>query len=229
MKIDFHLLRDIVAVILFAAFFLFPQHLKLVLFCSFALSIIVLTTEKHTINQIIRDNLFPSFCVSIVGAVIYFLTKVYATHYFNDEYGIFTENLNYSVQAWAGIVGTIYLILALCIMLIIHFSVQMIKTPTKELKGWVKVAKFAVYSFACAYIYIWLISAFNLIYNHDKAFLRLDAYQHSDCRTPENQVAIRKDDETCYAFNLTGFLEWELNPTHQPKKTQKRNDSNNAE
>ena len=227
MKIDFYFLRQIIIVCLFLSFFLLPQYLTFVFSCSFIFLVMVLISERRKINQIIRYNIFPSFCVSILGVVIYFLTKVNATHYFNNEYKIFTENLNYSVQAWAGIFGTFYLISTLCMILVGYFFIQMIKAP-KDLKGWFKVAEFSVYSFACTQICIWLTTLSSVVETYDKAFLRLDAFRYSDCQTPENQVAIRKVDEICYAFNLTGFLEWELKPYHQSKNTQKRNDSNNA-
>lgn len=222
MKLDFYFLRPIIASGLFIAFLFFPQYFELILSCSFVFSIIVLIIERRKINKIIRNNILPTFFVGILSVVIYFLTKVYATHYFNNEYEIFTQNLNYSVQAWAGIVGTVSLILVLCIILIGYFFVQMIKEPTKELKGWIKVAEFSVYSFACAKIFIWLITLSSIVETYDKAFLRLDAYRYSDCQIPENQAAIRKNDETCYAFNLTGILEWELEPYSLPKKQQKQ-------
>lgn len=113
-------------------------------------------------------------------------------------------------------------------ILVVCFFIQIIKTP-KDLKGWFKVAEFTVYSFACTQICIWLVTLSSIVETYDKAFLRLDAYRYSDCQTPENQAAIRKNDEICYVFNLTGILEWELKIHHQTQNTQKRNSSNKYE
>ena len=211
MKIDFHLLYKIIAGILLAAFFLLPQyfHLLSVTFVIFSL-VIAFTVERHKVWQFVSNIFFIPTTIAL-WSIIFFFAKSSATDYFNIKYGIFAENLNYSIQLKAGIIATISVIAIYCILLMIYFSIQMWKTRRKPLKEWfAQFPELAINSFSCAFVFAFIVSLSQMADAADTNILHLDAYQYSDCQIPENEMAIRKNDNTCYSFSPTGIVNWEL-------------------
>ena len=205
MKIDFHLLRDFVAVCLAICFFIFPQHLELWLISSVIFVVVFkIPLEWHKMFQFLEKHFA---IISILIALICFFTNISATHHFNDKYGILPENISHAVAALTGIWGFVVLIAILCVALVFRFGIKMNKNELKQPKDWVKMAELFVCSFACLQISMRILPVSQTINNHDKAFLHLDAYQYSDCQIPENKVAIRKNDTTCFSFKPTGELE----------------------
>lgn len=208
MKIDFHLLRNITAVCLAICFFIFSQHLELWLISSVIfVAVFKIPLEWHKITQFINKH---SFIMKMLSTVICFFISIYAARHFNDKYGILPENIKHSIAVLTVIWGIMFIISILCVALVFRFGIQMNKNELKQPKDWVKMAELFVCSFACLQISMWILPVSQTINNHDKVLLRLDAYQHSDCQTPENEVAIRKNDNICYSFSPTGIVNWEL-------------------
>ena len=201
------LLRSIAAGCVFAICLCFPQYFPAwIIFPVFSLTIAVIFA-KHKIYQFI-SNVFFVPITAILWTVSYFFAKVYTVDYFNTKYGIFAENLNYSIQLKAGITATISVILIYCIALMIYFTIQMWKTRRKPLPEWfAQCPELAIHSFSCAFVFAFVVSLSQIADAADTTILRLDAYQHSDCQTPENEVAIRN---ICYSFSPTGIVNWEL-------------------
>ena len=211
MNLNFHLLYKIIAGILLAAFFLLPQYLHLlsVTFVVFSL-VIAFTVERHKVWQFV-SNIFFIPTTIVLWSIIFFFAKSSTANYFNTKYGIFAENLNYSIQLKAGIIATISVISIYCILLMIYFTIQMWKTRRKPLSEWfAQFPELAIHSFSCAFVFAFVVSLSQMADAADTTILHLDAYQHSDCQTPENEIAIRKNDNTCYSFSPTGIVNWEL-------------------
>lgn len=200
--------RAIIATSLFVGFLIFYQYFWLIWIGSFIFSVVIAIIERHQISQIIKENVFLGFATTLLSVMAYFFAKVSATHHFNEKYGIFAEYLNHSVIAWAGFVGTIFLISIPCSCLTIYFFFQALKN--RQLKELVKGMELIVHTASCLWICLWLPPMYQLAEKHDKILLLLDAYEHSDCQAPKNHVAIRKDDKTCYLIVPKSFLELEL-------------------
>ena len=92
----------------------------------------------------------------------------------------------------------------------------------EEEKKTTKVFKFfelLAHSFSCMLVSFCFVPVLQTIDKHDKVLLYLDAYTHSDCQAPENNIAIRMDNETCYLFKFNAIsFELELEK-HSSKKT----------
>lgn len=138
------------------------------------------------------------------------MAKVSAIHHFNEKYGIFSEYLNHSATAWAGFVGTIFLISIPCFLLALYFFFQAAKK--RQLKEMIKGMELMVHCASCFLICTWLPPIYQIAEKHDKILLYLDAYSHSDCNPAKNYAAIRKDQQTCYLIISKGFLNLELQP-----------------
>lgn len=192
--------------LIFSILFFYQLYLPL-LICSFIFSIVVFAIESRKISEIIKGNIFVWLLISVIYLIVYFLSKCYAIHYFNIKYDIFSEYLNYSVIALAGITGTIFFISLSCSFLFIYFLLQIYYQ--NEL---IKKATALIHSISCC-LAIGLSSiTYSTVDNNEIALLYLDAYTYSDCQT-ENKFAIRKDNETCYLFS-----NWKIEKIYQPKK-----------
>ena len=210
MNITPKLLRQIAAGCVFAICLCFSQYFSAwIIFPAFSL-MIALMFERHKIIKFITSKFFI-WSITLLSPVIYFFNTVQTTEYFNTKYGIFAENLKYSIQLKAGIISIISIIALFCIVLMIYFTIQMWKTRRKPLSEWfAQFPELAIHSFSCAFVFAFVVSLSQIADAADTTILRLDAYQHSDCQTPENEVAIRKNDNICYSFSPTGIVNWEL-------------------
>ena len=210
MNIKPDLLREIIAGSLLTTFLVFPQHYKLEWIAFVIFSITIAMIEKDKVYKIISNVLFLPI-TAILWTVSFFFAKSSATDYFNIKYGIFAENLNYSIQLKAGIIATVSIISIYCILLMIYFTIKMWKTRKQPLQEWfAHFPELAIHSFSCAFVFAFVVSLSQIADAVDTTILHLDAYQHSDCQTPENEIAIRKNDNTCYSFSPTGIVNWEL-------------------
>ena len=196
----------------------FPQYSWTILVCFFIFSVAVLISESKNITKVIKDNILIGFGITLFVGIIYFSAKVNATDHFNTKYSIYPEYLNYSITAWAVLVSTIFLILISSLILFICFSTQIKKDEEKPMKTIFKFIELVAHSFSCMLIAFCFVPVLQTIDKHDKVLLYFDAYTHSDCQTPENDIAIRKDNETCYLFKFNPIsLELELKK-HSSKK-----------
>lgn len=202
--------RAIIAISLFFSLFFSAKYnlLWLVWICSFFFSISITVIEWGRINTIIKDNILLTITTTILSAFAFFWAKVTATHHFNSKYGILTEYLNHSITAWAGFAGTIFLVSVPCIFLATYFFFLAIKN--RQLKEIVKGMELIVHCASCLLILAWLSPIYQMAEEHDKLLLLLDAYTHSDCKPPTNQLAIRKDHQNCYLILLESFPNLEL-------------------
>lgn len=210
--------RPIITICLFFSLLFFRQYIELVFIAWFIFSIVIIFIEWRRINKFIKDYILLDLAITILSIIIYFFAKVRATTHFNNKYEIFAEYLNYSVTAWAGITGTIVLITICSLILSLCLAIKIKKMPIKQGKDLIKLVELFIHSFSCILLCIWITPIFQLVDKHDKTLLYLDAYQYSDCQIPEHNIAIRKDNETCYLFKFKGILlDWELEK-HQSKK-----------
>ncbi|MBQ9214135.1 MAG: hypothetical protein IJ150_09390 [Bacteroidales bacterium] len=201
----------------FCSFKFFPEYSWAVLVCSFVFSVAVLISESKNITKVIKDNIFIGLGITLFVGITYFSAKVSATDHFNTIYGIYPEYLNYSITAWAVIVSAIFLILISSLILFICFSIQM-KEEEKQTTKVFKFFELLAHSFSCMLVSFCFVPVLQTIDKHDKVLLYLDAYTHSDCQAPENNIAIRMDNETCYLFKFNAILfELELKK-HSSKK-----------
>lgn len=207
--------RAIIATSLFFSFFIFHQYFWLFWFSSFVFSVVIAVIERHQISQVIKENVFLGFTITLLSVMAYFFAKASAAHHFNSKYGIFAEYLNHSVTAWAGFVGTIFLISIPCYLLTAYFVVQAARNS--QLKKLVKRMELIVHTASCLWICLWLPPMYQLADKYDKILLLLDAYEYSDCHAPKNHIAIRKDDKTCYLIVPKAFFKLELNPYFSKK------------
>lgn len=207
--------RAIIATSLFFGFLIFHQYFWLFWIGSFLFSIVITVLQRHQISQIIKDNVFFGFATTLLSMMAYFFAKVSAIHHFNAKYGIFAEYLNHAATAWAGFIGTIFLISIPCFLLAIYFFVQ--STKKRQLKELVKGMELVVHTASCLWICLWLPPVYQFAEKHDKILLLLDAYEYSDCQAPKNRLAIRRDDKTCYLIVTKEFLEIELQPYSSKK------------
>lgn len=201
--------RTIVPVVLVGGLFfgiLFHYQLYLVLLgCSFIFSAVVFAIESRKISETIKGNIFIWLMISILYITTVFLTKVYATHYFNIKYDIFQKYLNYSIAAYAGIVGTTLFISIICFILFLYFLFQIFWQDelTKQITA-------LIHSISCILIIAFSSIIYWAVDNSETLLLYFDAYKYSDCQTENNKSAIRKDDKTCYLIEYKGSLKWEL-------------------
>lgn len=210
--------RTIITICLFFSLLFFRQYIELVFIAWFIFSIVIIFIEWRKINKFIKDYIILDLAITILSIIIYFFAKVSATTHFNNKYKIFTEYLNYSVTAWAGITGTIVLITICSFILSFCFTLKIKKMSIRQFKDYVKMGELFIHSISCVLFCIWITPIYQLVDEYDKILLYLDAHQYSDCQIPEHNIAIRKDNETCYLFKFKGILlDWELEK-HQSKK-----------
>ncbi|MBR3425814.1 MAG: hypothetical protein IKG79_07250 [Neisseriaceae bacterium] len=202
----------------FCSFKFFPEYSWAVLVCSFVFSVAVLISESKNITTVIKDNILVSLSITFLVGITYFSAKVNATDHFNTKYGIYAEYLNYSITAWAVIVSAIFLILISSLILFICFFIQMKEEEEKQTTKVFKFFELLAHSFSCMLVSFCFVPVLQTIDKHDKVLLYLDAYTHSDCQAPKNNIAIRMDNETCYLFKFNAILfELELKK-HSSKK-----------
>lgn len=184
----------------------FCQLYWVLLGCSFIFSLVVFAVESRKISEIIKGNIFIWLIISMVYITTIFLTKVYATHYFNVKYDIFVKYLNYSIVAYTGIVGTIVFISIICFFLSFRFLFQI----WRQRKKFIKQAEPVIHLISCIMAIAFSSIVYLTVDNNETLLLYFDAYRYSDCQAPENQATIRKDDKTCYLMKYKGSLKWEL-------------------
>ena len=209
--------RSFITVSLLLSLFFFRQYIELVFIAWFIFSIVIIFVEWRKINKFIKNYILLDLAITILSVIIYFFAKVRATTHFNNKYEIFTEYLNYSVTAWAGITGTIVLITICSLILSLCFKFKIKKMPIRQFKDYVKMGELFIHSISCFLFCMYITPVHQLVDEYDKILLYLDAHQYSDCQAPEHNIAIRKDNETCYLFKFNGILEWELEE-YQSKK-----------
>ena len=194
-------LRSIAAGCVFAICLCFSQYLPVkTIFIIFSAAIAIV--ERHTVFKIITNKFFL-WSIPILWAIAYFFAQIYAVDYFNSKYGIFAENLNFAVQVRAGFIATVFLFSIYCLLLYGYFIVKLWKNQ----KQFANFSEASIHSFTCAFVFAFLVSLFPMADKYDTNILHLDAYEYSDCQTPENEMAIRKNDTTCFSFKPTGELE----------------------
>ena len=181
--------RPFITVSLLLSLIFFRQHIKLVFIAWFIFSIVIIFVEWRKINKFIKDYIIVDLAITILSIIIYFFAKVRATTHFNNKYEIFTEYLNYSVIAWAGITGTIVLITICILILSFCFSVKIKKMPIKRRKDLIKMGELFIHSISCVLLCMWITPVFQLVDKYDKTLLYLDAHQYSDCQAPEHNIA----------------------------------------
>lgn len=139
----------------------------------------------------------------VVSTLILFISRILAVHHYNGKYGIFPEYLNYSVSAWALIIAcTVFIFFPIFCWVFIFFYRALSNKFTTS---------FANLSHCATCICIWCILGIGYFKaeQYDRFLLLLDSYQYSDCNTPSNTLAIRKNKTHCYQFifNATHFIE----------------------
>ncbi|WP_156300651.1 hypothetical protein [Neisseria sp. 74A18] len=148
----------------------------------------------------------------ICSAMSFFATKMFATWHFNNKYGIFKENLDFSVTAWAACIACTVL---LCIPLFcqsIKFAWQAFHSGSIMLSF-----RYAIYSGSCLLLIVILGYAYRKVEQYDVWLLWLDAYRYSDCGMIQNGYAIRKNSEACYQFIFQSLFQTELREYPAPK------------
>ena len=148
----------------------------------------------------------------IFSAISFFITKMFATWHFNNKYGIFKENLDFSVAVWAACISC-------TVVLCLPLFCQSVKFACQAFHSGHTILSFrcAIYSCSCILLIVVLGYAYQKAEQYDLWLLWLDAYRYSDCNMTQNGYAIRKHSEICYRFIFHSLFQMELKAYPVPK------------